>query len=177
MAVVSIFNSVNFSALNLNGALAGATNTTFLKGANVAINGRAYTDVFEIDFVSGGLKYQDLLAGTGILVNAANSITTGTISGLIENVRDGINWSPNWMIQDISISATTVFQAYQTADIADDLSMISSALKGDDIISGSSKGSDTILAGDGNDLIFSGGTGGNVVDGGNGLDTAIFAGP
>ena len=177
MAVVSIFNAVNLGTFNLNTAFASASSMSLQSGANTTINGRSYSDLFEIDFMVGGLKYQDLLVGTGLVVNSANVITSGTIMGLIENVSDGINWVPNWMIQDISTPAATLFQAYQTSSNADDLAVIATALKGDDIISGSTNGPDTILAGDGNDVIFIGGTGGNVIDGGNGFDTVIFASP
>ena len=175
MAVVSIFNSVSLAAINLNVALANATSATLHQGENAIINGRSYNDVFEIDFVSGGLSFQDLLAGTSIGVNSANAITTGTITGLIENVSDGINWSPNWMIQDTSISATILFSAYQTPSNTDDLLAIAQALKGDDIFTGSSSAADSIVAGDGNDIIFVGGTGGNSIDGGKGFDVAVYA--
>ena len=176
VAVVSIFNATNLGAPNFGNALANATSTSLQTGAAVTINGRSYTNVFEIDFTIGGQKYQDLLAGTGLAINSGNALTAGTISGLIENIWDGLKWTPTWLIQDISLPATTVFQAYQTSGNADDLSVIATALKTDDVISGSSNAPDTILAGDGNDLIFVGGTGGNTIDGGNGSDTAVFAG-
>ena len=176
MAVVSIFNSVNLGTPNFNVAFANSIVMTLQQGVNLAINGRTYADVFEIDFVAGGLKYQDLLAGSGLSVSGSNVLTAGTVTGLIENVSDGTNWSPNWMIQDITSPASTVFQAYQTPSNTDDISMLAAALKGGDVISGSTLGPDSIFAGDGNDLIFVGGTGGNTIDGGAGTDTVVYAG-
>ena len=142
--------------------------TSLQKNANVTINGHTYADAFGVraNFGNNNLRELDFL-GSEFAQDTDGNIIAGTVNVIAEFNLSTAQYT--WFLDAISVSATALWAAAQTASTDDDQALFAIALAGNDTITLSS-GFDVMNAYGGDDLIV-GGAGGDSLWGGAGNDT------
>jgi Ca2+-binding RTX toxin-like protein len=172
MALVTANIGLNMGAVNFYQVTSHATGSTFSDNVNATLNGRVYSDLARIDWVDGA-TYQSVFAGSGVTVSPSGAVTGGTVTGYFLTVWNGVSYQPLWSVQDISVSATALYQAFLTPSTADDMTLIQSILASPDTFLGSPF-DDNFSSLGGNDTLKGAG-GKDTLDGGTGLDTADYS--
>jgi len=139
---------------------------------NYTYNGVSYPSLVEVDWQNGGYYYASIFAGSGILLDANKNIIAGSVTGYVESVWNGSAWLPLWSIKDFSTSASALYQAFLTPNTADDYATIGSVLSGNDVISSTGTGNETLAGFGGNDIL-DGGAGNDIMISGLGNDIYI----
>ncbi|KPF62177.1 hypothetical protein IP88_15265 [alpha proteobacterium AAP81b] len=139
--------------------------------------GRTYADLVVVTADVGAENLQLIFGGSAFVVDAQNVITSGTVTGFGFADSDD---TPLLAILDISVAATSVYGAFASASVFDDVTLVGGLLTGNDIFLlsefadnvSSGSGDDNIQTFGGNDTVF-GESGGDTVLGGTG-DDMIF---
>ena len=139
---------------------------------NLTYNGVLYPSLVEVDWQNNGNYYASVFAGSGILLDANKNVIAGTASTYVESVWNGSAWVGLWGITDFSTSASALYQAFLTPNTADDYAIIGSILSGNDVISSTGTGNETLAGFGGNDTL-DGGAGNDIMIGGLGNDVYI----
>ena len=172
MANFNSFSPFDIYNVNLYWYSSNVWDAALEDNVNVVINGRSYQDVY---WVNGYDGFDDLeldFAGSNITTDAFGQVTGGTVNFVAEF--DLNSNSLMWYAEGISVSAVAIYNAAYTPSNQDEISIIQSALSGndqillspfDDRMSGFA-GDDTITGGLGRDTL-SGGSGNDIF-----LDTA-----
>lgn len=135
-----------------------------------AVSYKSTSTIFRANYGDG---YADEFRGSGFRYNSQGEATAGTIKSYA-----GLhNGKTAFVLEGISVSATSVVKAAKTYSTSDDLKLISSLLKGNDTFSGGNMtdfvrlyaGNDTIRGNGGNDSLY-GGSGNDKITGGAGRD-------
>ncbi|MEJ5988354.1 M10 family metallopeptidase C-terminal domain-containing protein [Ramlibacter sp. PS3R-8] len=182
MATLFANRPFDYRALNLSDTL-DATGYEFNNNVFVTYNGIVYEDLYslEFDFGSSYLTF----AGHGITM-AGDTITGGTVTGIIEEARDGSSFAAVWGVERINVGAVPLWNAAHTAGTADDFALIQGMLAGADtffLSDGADRmrgyaGNDRLLGFAGADILYgdagrdvlTGGLGGDRLFGGEGAD-------
>lgn len=168
------------SQLNLNLIYANTYDSGLFKNINQSLLGVTYKDAYEADYYAGYYG-SAVFAGTGLTQNSSGAITGGTVTGYFELYYDGYSYVPFLAIQNISISAKSLYNAAKTPSTSDDISLINSALtKADTFIlsdyddsANGFAGNDTMYGYAGDDTL-TGGAGQDYLSGGDGYNTFVF---
>jgi len=172
MAKISAAYAIDMSALNLNLLYSYQYDSGFYDDINTSFNYRNYQDLIWVDWYYGGNYYESVFGGSSLTVDTYGNVTGGTVTGYIETYWTGTQYETAFAVEDIDISATSIWSAALTASIADDLAVVSTALAGDDTIVGSIY-DDVLLGYDGNDSFFAS-NGLDEIYGGSGTDTYLM---
>ena len=131
---------------------------------NINYNGKSYKDVLEVNWKYNGNYYSSIFGGYDLTyyTNAQNYkvITSGIVTGYLELYWNGSQWMNSWGVENISISATEIFNDAITLSTVDDYSTFQKILTGNDNIIGSPY-NDTLYGGLGSDT-FNGGGGSDI---------------
>jgi len=131
---------------------------------NINYNGKSYKDVLEVDWKYNGNYYSSIFGGYDLIyyTNAQNYkvITGGVVTGYLELYWNGSQWINSWGVENISISATEIFNDSITLSTVDDYITFQKILTGNDNITGSPY-NDTLYGGLGSDT-FNGGGGSDI---------------
>jgi Ca2+-binding RTX toxin-like protein len=175
----------NFNKINLNFFYAHEVDTKFQNNADFIAQGTIYNDGYGIKAKDGSdLKFL-IAGGQDLTASSGNVPTGGTVEFLGVTLDAG---SPVlWAIERTSVGFKGLYQAMKTSSNADDLSLFSKALSGDDFVNLSPgadvfsgfAGNDIIDGKDGNDVLFGnvgndsikGSLGNDNLNGGAGQDT------
>ena len=128
------------------------------------IPNRSYSDTFRVDWLEDGTALSGDWAGETLIANDTE-VFGGTVELFQQYSLTGGNSLPIWVAWDISIPALDLFQAVNTATTLDDQAIMRTALRG----------SDTFDLSDFADTV-EGHTGNDTIDGGLGIDTAVYSG-
>jgi hypothetical protein len=179
----------NINDIDLNWYIRNNIDSELIKNANVSFLGRTFSDILWTQ-AADGTSYLELdFGGFGFATDPSGQVTAGTVTGITESDVNG--GFPIWYLLDTSISASGLYNAALTASNNDELSLVASALSGDDIIELSDlddtmngftgndiiygrAGNDTLYGGGGDDKIY-GGAGNDTLIGGPGTDTAYYS--
>ncbi|MBR0704588.1 hypothetical protein JQ599_32120, partial [Bradyrhizobium diazoefficiens] len=172
MATIFAFSPINFDDFDFNKVVAGAYFSQLYDNANFILNGKTYSDAVEVDWIDGASIFSSIFAGNN-LTQSGGAITGGTVAAYYESVWNGNAWVRTWGVEGISVSAVQLYNAFITADGADDVVIIQQILSGNDNIVGSPF-NDILRGYSGNDVIQGKG-GADALDGGGGVDTASYA--
>jgi hypothetical protein len=107
-----------------------------LASKNVTFNGIFYPDIFEVLWKSGSVYYDSGFGGIDLQYfdnNGTRTITGGTATGYLELQWNGSAYLPLFLIEGISIPAVTLYNAFTTPSVADDLQITQLQLSGADI--------------------------------------------
>lgn len=183
MATVKAHFQVDSLALDINFYSRNFWEDIFFNDIFEPCGGRTYQDVYAINGYDG---YTDLVltfGGWGIRFDNQGAVVSGTVTGLLEAFYDGADIL---VVQDISVSAASIYKAGLTPGNADDRRIYASIFAGSDAIDLSAYadrfegwggddrmwgqgGDDTLIGGTGNDLLY-GGSGSDRLVGGDGRD-------
>lgn len=167
MATIYAYDQLNFDTLNLNSMVVGAT--AAYRYTSLSYNGVLYPTVLRYDYNFGGSSYYTAFGGTNLNFNSITKIPiSGTVTGFIQ---DRSGFGTQYTIENMSISAVTLYNAARTASTTDDLSILTNALAGNDFIYGGNY-NDKLYGYAGNDLL-NGGGGADILIGGLGNDTYV----
>jgi Ca2+-binding RTX toxin-like protein len=161
MAKLFASSAINYNHLDISG-LTDATSSGLDDNVDIVVRGVTYQDVFWCE----GAGFKTFFGGTGITASGY-VVTGGRVQGVQTEIPAGSDWVEHWLLQGIDVSAVAIYEAAMTADMADDLALISQALAGADRFQ-LSQSADRMRGFGGNDLMA--GNGGNDVligDGGN----------
>ena len=173
MANLIAFDQFDLFAGDLNFYTQAFYDDELLEDANLIFNGVTYPDYYWVNGYDGLNDLQLEFLGTGFQRNAQGAFVAGTINLVAEFDLDKPT-APMWFVFDTSISAVALYSAALTISTADEQLIYRQALSGDDSIELSIH-ADRVAAYSGNDVIL--GKGGNDdIDGGTGVDKALFAG-
>jgi Ca2+-binding RTX toxin-like protein len=172
MAIVTTNVAFDMGALNFFEVTSHATGSGFSDNISATLNGRVYSDLATISWLDGA-AYQSIFGGVGVTVSPSGAVTGGTVTGYFENVWNGFAYQQLWRVQDMSVSAAALYQAFLTPSTADDMTLVQSILAGADILLGSAF-DDKFASFGGNDSLKGAG-GKDTLDGGTGLDTADYS--
>jgi len=161
------------SALNLNSLYAYSYDSGFYDNVNTAFNNRTYQDLVWVDWLYRGIYYESVFGGTGITFDQYGNVSGGTVTGYIETVRTGSQYTPVFAIENMTVSAASIWNAATTTSTSDDYQVFTSAMSGNDEIYGSAY-DDVLLGYDGNDSFFAS-SGLDQIYGGAGTDTYVIA--
>ena len=140
-------------------------------------NGYTYPDALVVLWRSGTEDYKSIFGGSGFEYNDLNgrkNITFGNATGYLEFYSYANNYVPVLEIEEINVPAATLFLAFTTPSMADDLQISQQYASGGDIGKGSPY--NDVLGGYGGDDSIQGNSGNDTLDGGEGIDTAVFTG-
>jgi hypothetical protein len=172
--------TAHFAADYLNPAfynvIAGAYSFTVTTNFS-SPNGYTYPDALVVLWRSGTEDYKSIFGGSGFEYNDLNgrkNITFGNATGYLEFYSYANNYVPVLEIEEISVPAATLFLAFTTPSMADDLQISQQYASGGDIGNGSPY--NDVLGGYGGDDSIQGNGGNDTLDGGEGIDTAVFTG-
>lgn len=192
MANVFANYGLNYAAIDINLLIRAQTGGNFYDNIEYEFNGRTYQDLAEFQYFAGGRSYSAGFGGADVTFGPQGQATGGTVTGYLESVWNGSQWSPMWGIQDIEYSAVSLANVAYTVANGDDLAAIAQILSGNDQIYLSNYsdvfrgytgddimyaqgGNDTLYGDDGRDLL-AGGSGNDILSGGAGIDAASFTG-
>ena len=165
MAQMTAALQFNFDNADLNRLVRYYSTDTFLNDVNAPIGGKVYQDIYQVVWTLDGTFYSSIFGGFGIGVTPG-SFVTGTATGYIESYYSGAGWTTAWGIQDVSVSANSIYQAALTPSTVDDYTLLRSMLGGNDSVF-LSPHADFVRTFGGDDFI----------DGGAGLDISAYSGP
>jgi hypothetical protein len=141
--------------------------TSLQQNGSVRFDGVTYPDVYSANASEGSADQTLYFLGSGLSWTDTGEVISGTVNAVIEYDVDLDQ--PLWYATGISVSAAALYNAARTLSNADELSIISSALSGDDQIILSAF-ADRMSGYGGNDII-TGGLGADWLEGGSGNDT------
>ncbi|MEO1200963.1 MAG: calcium-binding protein [Pseudomonadota bacterium] len=164
--------SFDILSINLDEPGRNAVEVDFSNNINEVFNGIRYEDTYGVFTDSGFGLY---VGGTGFRVNNQDDLVGGRATGLGEVNPD--TGAIRWIFEDISLSASRLYQAAITRNNNDELDLLERALSGDDRII-LSDDNDRMRGFDGDDRMFGNGgrddlrgdDGDDVLRGGNGKD-------
>lgn len=167
----------DITAMDVSG-LTGAHDWAFEPDANATVHNKFYQDILWFEEFDGtGAGWATGFGGTDFAVNGMGQVTAGNVTGVVAEEWTGSAWAKHWFLEDVNISAVSIYNAALTTSTTDDFSLIASALAGADTFQLSTgndvmrgyAGNDTIRGNAGNDRLY--GDGGNdLLVGGAGLD-------
>lgn len=184
MAKLLAFSAINYNQLDISG-LTDATSSGLNDNVNEVVRGVTYQDVFWCE----GSDFKTFFGGTDITVNGY-VVAGGTVQGVATEIKVGADWVEHWLLQGIDVSAVAIYDAAMTADMTDDLALISQALAGadrfqlsqfadrmrgfagNDVMAGN--GANDLLIGDGGNDTLIGGAGKDALAGKAGADVFVF---
>ena len=134
--------------------------------SNITFNGVTYPDLFWVEGWDGVDDLELDLLGSGFAEDSNGNIVAGTVNLLGET--DLLGGGLMWYAEGISVSAAAIYNAALTPSNLDELSLIQSALAGNDSII-LSPFSDRMSGYGGNDTITGGGSA-DILSGGTGND-------
>lgn len=134
MAVITLnpYLAMDIRQINLNWYQVNSYEADILKNVNYVVNGINYIDGAYVDASYGGLNLELGFGGYGFSYNAYGEPTGGTVQGMYE--LDFNSQSLLWTMENISISLTAIYDASLTSSNSDELSILASALSGNDSI-------------------------------------------
>jgi hypothetical protein len=165
---------VDFDTINLNRLQVGWVNYNYLDNAYLSVNGTVYADFYEVVYVSNGNLFSSIFAGPNLIRDPSTGAISGTVTGYFESFWNGSAWQTSWGVENANISAAALWNASLTASNSDDLAILQQGLSGADTFNLSSQ-NNKVYGFDGND-VFHVGAGNDIIDGGAGVDTAVYAG-
>lgn len=191
MSQLFAIQSFDYSNINLNRLISKQTGFDYANDIYYSFNDVTYEDVASFEYLEGASYWLVSFGGTGLTFSQDyQSVTGGTVTGILEDFWTGSEWSPAWSIEGISHSATSLANAAITPSTADDLAIIQAILSGDDDLFMSNyddvirgfDGNDLIVGNAGNDRLYGdagdddifGGAGNDYIDGGAGVDYAYY---
>jgi Ca2+-binding RTX toxin-like protein len=181
MANLFANRGIDYSQLDLSG-LTQATDSGFDSNVFAVVHGITYEDVvwFEQGLSAVGF------GGTGITLSGSQ-VTGGTVTGVLTEAWNGTQWVQDWLLEGVSVSAVSLYNAALTLGTADDLNIVSKALAGADTFQLSNfadkmrgfggadllngRAGNDVLQGDGGNDTLAGGGGADSLTGGAGADT------
>jgi Ca2+-binding RTX toxin-like protein len=198
MANFTALRAVNINGLDISG-LQGAHDQGFENNVFETVNGKVYEDVMWFEEFDGAQGWATGFGGTGFQVNlSTGQVTGGTVTGVLAEQWTGTAFARHWFLENLNVSAVSIYNAAMSFGTTDDFSLVSTALNGADrftlsagadVMRGYSGhdtmrgnggndtligdgGNDTLIGGSGNDRLV-GGSGLDVITGGTGADRLI----
>lgn len=169
MAIISAAYSIDMSKLNLNLLYEYSYESGFYDDTDITFNYRNYQDLVWVDWLYGSNYYESVFGGTDITFDLSGNVSGGTVTGYVETYWTNSQYVPVFAIEEINISALSIWAAATTASTTDDYSVFTTAMSGNDQIYGSEYG-DVLLGYDGDDTFYAGASNDEIY-GGNGIDT------
>lgn len=163
-------SSTNLNALNVFDDL--------LFYENIEIDGKIYPETVEYLYYNFDEASAAVYSGYGFSVEQIGNtyyVRSGVIQAIEEYYYDGINWTRQFIISDINVSAVQYYNAIVSPGVDDDYTILRQMLDSNDFFSGSVY-DDVFFAYAGNDEVF-GGLGDDELYGGSGVDIAVYSGP
>jgi Ca2+-binding RTX toxin-like protein len=165
---------LNFYEVNL-----GAYDNQFLNNVYLFAAGVTYEDMYTV-FWYDGLSRSSSYLGSGFVLDGQGNIISGTVTAYAGLNWNGPNFSEHWELSNVSISASSLYNAHLTSSTSDDFAIIQSALSGSDSLAGSSQadflsgygGNDTLVGNAGSDTL-DGGSGNDTLNGASGADSLV----
>ncbi|MCC2633361.1 MAG: hypothetical protein K0S48_1247 [Ramlibacter sp.] len=163
----------DYRTLNISDTLE-ATGYEFSNNVFATYNGIVYEDLFSVEF-DFGASYTTF-AGHGITMSG-DTITGGTVTGIIEEYLTGSDYMAVWGIERMSVGAVALWNAAHTLSTSDDFALVQGILAGADsffLSDGADRmrgyaGNDRLIGFAGIDYLY-GDTGNDVLIGGLGAD-------
>jgi len=168
MASISAQSALLMNRLNFYEVNSGAYDEQFLNNIFLFAAGVTYEDMYTI-FWNDGVNRSSSYLGSGIALDGQGNIISGTVTAYAALTWNGPNFSEHWELSNVSISASSLYNAHLTPSTSDDFAIIQSALSGSDSLTGSSQ-ADFLSGYGGNDTLV-GNAGPDTLDGGSGNDT------
>ena len=167
MAKLVAFDQFDLFSVDLSWYFFNAFDSGLEEDSNLNVNGRTYPDLFWVNGYDGFNDLELDFLGSNLTQDFTGRITGGTVNFIAEG--DFNSGQLFWYAENIAVSASALYDAATTTSNADELSLISSALSGDDQIM-LSPYADRMSGYAGNDFI-TGGLGQDWLAGGSGNDT------
>lgn len=163
----------DYRTLNISDTLE-ATGYEFSNNVFATYNGIVYEDLFSVEF-DFGASYTTF-AGHGITMSG-DTITGGTVTGIIEEYLTGSDLRAVWGIERMSVGAVALWNAAHTLSTGDDFALVQGILAGADsffLSNGADRmrgyaGNDRLIGYAGSDFLY-GDAGNDVLIGGIGAD-------
>jgi serralysin len=173
--VATLFANLAFDINNLDlHLLQGATDFVFANDAYYRARGITYEDLasFELNYGSSYVTF----GGASFSANSY-APTGGTVTGVVEEIWNGVGYTVAWGLERIHVSAMSLWNASLTTGKADDVRVIAGMMSGADnlFMSGYADrvrgyaGNDQLFGRGGNDVLY-GDAGSDLLSGGAGLD-------
>ena len=169
MAKLFAFQQFNLFSVDLHWYFDNTYESFLTKNIQIQFGGVTYQDAFYVNGYDGFYDLELYFLGSGMTQDATGRVVTGTVNFIAEVEFE--SGDPLWYVEGLSISAPLIYDAAATPTNADELSLVASALSGDDTIL-LSPFADRMNGFAGNDTI-TGGLGADWLEGGAGNDTFI----
>ena len=155
--------ATDLNQLDISG-LTQASDWGFDDNVNAVVHGVTYQDVVWFEEGLSAIGF----GGSNITV-AGDAVTGGTVTGVLTEAWTGTRWAQDWLLEGVSVSAVSLYNAAMTLDRTDDFAVVSRAMAGADTFQ-LSNFADKMRGFGGNDLMM-GNRGNDVLAGDGGNDT------